>query len=69
MDFIYINNVKRQLVTPLGTRFFVDADCLPGRRCAQHTLQPVSVDWLKRGGKVRTSGNWYSLSPDPEPPT
>lgn len=61
-DTIYIDGVKRR-ATHIGAVFFVDADCLPGRRCAQHTLTSAAVVCLKNGGSVYTTGHWYSMRP------
>lgn len=62
---IYIDGVRRR-ATHLGTPMFVDSDDLPCRRCAQHSLNAISVHHLQQGGRVHTSGHWYSLSPDKE---
>ena len=62
---IYIDGAKHR-ATGLGLRFFVDSESLPCRRCAQHGLDRAAVAHLKLGGKVRTSGHWYSLTPDKE---
>lgn len=67
MSVIYIDGEPRNLVTPLAERFFVDHPSLPGRRCAQHTLSGYAILHLQHGGRVFTSGSWYSLSPDKEP--
>jgi len=62
---IYISGEKRR-ATNLGSRFWVDSDSLPRRRCSQHGLSALATLHLMSGGRVRTSGNWYSLSPDKE---
>lgn len=62
---IYINDVKHR-ATHLGTCFWVDSDDLPGRRCSQHSLTPDAVHHLQAGGRVFTTGNWYSLQPPTE---
>lgn len=62
---IYIDG-KPHNSTQLGSVIFVDHPSLPYRRCAQHTFSESSVRCLQRGGRVFTSGSWYSLSPDKE---
>lgn len=57
---LYINNVRHN-VTHIGTRFWADSESLPLRRCSQHSLQAASVVHIEAGGRVLTSGNWYSL--------
>ncbi len=59
---IYINGTKHRC-TELGPRFFADTPEHPGIPCSQHSLKPESVEHLKAGGVVFTSGNRYSLSP------
>lgn len=61
---LYINGVKRN-ATELGVKVYADSDSLPGRRCSCHSFNRGSVEHLKNGGRVFTSGNWYSLRPNP----
>ena len=63
---LYINGVLHH-ATHLGYKMVVDHPNHPFVRCAEHSgFGASAVEHLKSGGKVRTSGCWYSLRPDKE---
>lgn len=65
MEFIhtlYINGVCHR-ATGLSGRVFVDSAEMPCRPCSQHTLPDSAELHMKHGARIKTSGNWYSLSP------
>ena len=51
------------LVKDFDGPFFVDHPSLPYRRCSQRSLKKGATEHLERGGRVFSSGSWYSLKP------
>ena len=63
---LYIDGVLHH-ASHLGYKMLVDHPSCPFTPCAEHSgFGQASVEHLKMGGKVRTSGHWYSLQPDKE---
>ncbi len=58
---LYINDIPHR-ITALDTKFFADSADLPCVPVSRHTLKPASVEHVKNGGTVYTSGNSYSLT-------
>ena len=60
---IYINGIAHNC-TGVNESFFADSSEMQGRPCSQHRIGAAAAAALKRGARVRTLGNLYSLYPD-----